>query len=116
MIGLQPARLFARLEDVIRMERKESSTPAPTAAKEDRAAQDHPSSPSAEVFNPLSHPHHARELHIAMQCWQALYEQSDAETVKRSKTSTVQWLRDHYPALTASAAERIATVISPSPR
>ena len=116
MIGLQPARLFARLEDVIRIERQESITPAPTVANEDKAVQDQPDSASTEAFNPSTHPHHALELHIAMQCWQALYQLSGVETVKKSKASTMQWVREHYPTLTAAAAERIATVVSPSPR
>lgn len=102
MIGLNPSELFARLDEVLRYERKHKLT-----------AHLAPGALAGEVapLNPMEHPCHAPELHAAMACWQALFARAPAPAVK--KAAVLAWLGEHHPGLSDAARARIALVVLP---
>lgn len=109
MIGLNPGELFARLDEVLRYERKHKLTAhlvlgAPIGG-ETPAGESSP-------LNPIDHPCHAPELHAAIACWQALFARAQAPAVK--KAAILAWLGEHHPGLSDAARARIALVVLPS--
>ncbi len=126
MIGLNPARLYARLDEVEALERGKGSaavcgeTADAAAARSSCGCQasraqtsNAPASEETVVLAP-QHPCFAPELHIALACWQALLaDEQQPERIKKS--DLLAWLREHAPQLSKTAAERIAQVVSPGP-
>jgi len=110
MLGLNPGELFARLDEVLRYERKHKLTPplvlgAPAGS----------GSPNGEVspLNPVDHPGHAPELHAAVACWQALCARKQATDPALKKATILAWLGEHHPELADAARARIALVVLP---
>ena len=126
MIGLNPARLYARLDEVEALERGKGSaavcgeradaaeTRSSCGCQASRAQTSKaPASEETVVLAP-QHPCFAPELHIALACWQALLaDEQQPERIKKS--DLLAWLREHAPQLSKTAAERIAQVVSPGP-
>lgn len=120
MIGLNPARLYARLDEVAALERGKDAAPPCTdttsscACHAPRAQSPRAQAPEQTVVLAPQHPCFAPELHIALACWQALLAgEEQPERVKKS--DLLAWLREHAPQLSKTAAERIAQVVSPGP-
>ena len=112
MLGLRPANLFARWADVLRAEQEAGLIPQ--AETQDIDNRQDATAPSLQLPNPPGHPCHAKELHIALACWQSLYAQEEHPCKKMSKAETIHWIKKQHPALSSAAAGRIATIISPS--
>lgn len=112
MIGLNPVDLFAKLDDVLRFERKNKITPhnVPLAVPEQQGA----SSGKTALFNPKEHPCFAGELHVAVECWQSLFMPAQTIDPATKKAAILQWIRENHPDLSKAAAERIALVVTPS--
>jgi len=109
MLGLKPASLYARLNDVIRFERKHRIEPHPAEIKEREPRPDDRF--SVEPDNSAGHPCFAPELHAAVRCWAALFSREEAEI---DRTDVLAWLRQEYPELSKAASERIARVVTPA--
>ncbi|WP_310599220.1 hypothetical protein [Desulfobulbus sp.] len=111
MIGLKPAALFARPEDVRTYERKNKIVPH-TVHIEPRNKE----TPNEHAPLPApieEHPCFAPELHAALACWQALFADAASPALIR-KADTLAWLQRHYPDFSQAAMERIALVVTPS--
>jgi hypothetical protein len=111
MIGLKPNTLFALLEEVVRYERKHKIDMAPIdfQAPGYRAPLQY-EKPSA---NMKDHPCFSRELHIAGNCWDALFAHTGTEAPEIKKTDIRAWLQQYYPELSRAAMERIALIVTP---
>ena len=111
MIGIKPTRLFAWLKDVTVFEKVNDIEPVPgypvTPARPAAAAR-------SAVLNPIDHPCHAPELHLAVACWQALFAEAGEAGRNTKKSDVLRWLGEHHGELGKSAAERIATVVLPA--
>jgi len=110
MIGLNPGELFARMDEVLRYERKHKMTPylvleVPTGS----------GTPTGEISSPstMDHPCHAPELHAAVACWQALFARAQAPDPALKKAAILAWLGEHHPQLSSAAMARIALVVLP---
>ena len=112
MIGLNPVDLFAKLDDVLRFERKNKITPhqVPLAASERKEA---PAGTQAPL-NPKGHPCFAGELHVAVECWQSLFMPPQPLGSAIKKAAILEWIKKNYPEFSNAAAERIALVVTPS--
>lgn len=111
MIGLKPAHLYAKGDDVARYEQAAGIVPVQPPTNEPMTEPLPADAPPA--FNPPEHPHHAEELHIAALCWQSLYASHSARAAKHRKEVVRQWLAEHFPHLSKAAATRIAQVATP---
>jgi len=112
MIGINPLSLFARLDDVLRFERKNKMTPPPGPQAVPAAAKTEIL--PAATLNPQGHPCFAEELHVALTCWQSLCLPAQTIGPATKKAAILQWLRENHPELSNAAAERIALVVAPS--
>ncbi len=110
MLGLQPTSLYARLDDVVRFERKHKIGPPPADFKEPE--QRTSCCKSAAPGNGVEHPCFAPELHAANQCWAALFSQEET-AAEIKKADVLTWLRQEHPELSKAAVERIAQVVAP---
>lgn len=109
MIGLQPTRLYAYMDAEFE---ETDNAPAEAAMPEKTESEDASGAPQNLFSMPADHPCYAPELHIALACWQTLFAEEKPEAV--NKTTILQWLRRYYPALSKTAGERIALVVSPA--
>jgi hypothetical protein len=107
MIGLKPNSLFARLDEVIQFERKHGIGPK-TSNPQEQGQQ------ATTPANPKNHPCFALELHVAGNCWNALFSRTGTEDAGIKKADILAWLREHHPELSKAAAERIALVVTPT--
>lgn len=109
MIGLDPSNLFAWMDEIIQFERQNNivlqEVPLDDNDRQGAACG------QAESLNNKEHHCFAQELHTAVECWQALFAQSDTA---RKKADILIWLKDNHPTLSSAAAERIALVVTPS--
>jgi hypothetical protein len=112
MIGLKPNTLYARLDEVIQFERKHGLGPETADPQEQgqQAMLQHAATPA----NPKNHPSFALELHVAGNCWDALFSQAETEYSGIKKADILAWLREHHPELSKAATERIALVVTPT--
>lgn len=112
MIGLRPGALFARLEEVVRYERKHGIGPQTAAPQiDERQATDQN---GAAPANLESHPCFAPELHIAGRCWSALFSPEKTSDCGIGKADILAWLRTQHPELSKAAMERIALIVTPA--
>lgn len=112
MIGLKPANLFARMDEIIRFERQNKIVPQEVPLDDDdRQGSAHE---QAASLNTMEHQCFAEELHIAVECWQALFAQACTTDTTRKKADILMWLKENHPNLSSAAAERIALVVTPS--
>jgi hypothetical protein len=112
MIGFKPANLFIHPRDVLAFEKQhglEVETTAVEAKEVDQVlpGQSVPVLPRQEIEQ------HAPELHIALQCWQALWGPAEAAGEKLRRKKVKKWIQEHYPQTTEAAVERIARVVRP---
>nr|WP_321468687.1 hypothetical protein [uncultured Desulfobulbus sp.] len=114
MVGLNPMRLYAQAEDLPRIEQKLEIVPFEGEAAQTCCCQSHQEPMDEdEDFIPADHPCYAPELHVALECWLELMgDEESADAVQ--KADILQWLGDHHPKLTKTAAERIAMVVTPA--
>jgi hypothetical protein len=112
MIGLKPNTLFARLDEVVQYERKHGIGPKTVDLQEQ--GQQAPSQHTTTPANPKDHPCFALELHVAGNCWNALFSQAETEDAGIKKADILAWLRQHHPELSKAATERIALVVTPT--
>jgi len=110
MIGLKPTVLFARMDDVLRYERA-IGIASPESDREIPPPEQVNGRPASA--NQQDHPCYARELDVAVQCWQALYEEARTGETGLKKGAVLEWIRQHHPDLTKTAGERIALVVTP---
>ncbi len=118
MIGLNPARLYARLDEVEALEGGKAPATACSDAAPScgchgaKAKSPRTQAPEQTIILGPEHPCFAPELHIALACWQALLAgEEQPERIKKS--DLLAWLHQHAPQLSKTAAERIAQVVSP---
>lgn len=111
MIGLKPATLFARPEDVRTFEQKNKIVPHSVRIEHHRQGDSDERAPLTAP--PREHPCFAPELQAALACWQALFADATSPTMIR-KADMLAWLRQHHPDLSQAAMERIALVLTPS--
>lgn len=109
MLGLKPASLYARMDDVIRFERKHKIGPCPVEVEE--RTQPTSCCSHAQPGNSAGHPCFAPELHAAAQCWTALFSHGAATDIQRA--DVLAWLQQEHPQLSKAAVERIARVVTP---
>ena len=111
MLGIKPTRLFAWMKDVTGFEKANAIEPVPgyTGVEMPPAAAAQP-----VPLNPVGHPCHAPELHIALACWQALFATAGAAGQQLKKADVLRWLAEQHADLGKTAAERIATVVLPA--
>jgi hypothetical protein len=115
MIGLNPMRLYAREDDLRQVERKKKIIPMDREHADSCCCRGIAAETDDGELIPSDHPCFAPELHLALECWLALMaDQKQAEAV--TKADILQWLRDHAPGLSKTAANRIALVVSPAPQ
>lgn len=112
MIGLKPTALFARLDEVVRFERKHGIGPQPTGPQ--AGERQGPCQDGATAANLESHPCFAPELHIAGQCWAALFAQATTGACGIGKADILAWLGAQHPELSKAAMERIALIVTPA--
>jgi hypothetical protein len=112
MIGLNPARLFARLDDVVRFEQG-NTTAAKAEVTDDDQKRQEPARNRNSSLNPQGHPCFARELHIAVECWQTLCAPVQTAATVPGKATLLAWIGANYPDLSGAAANRIAQIVSP---
>ena len=112
MIGLIPTKLFARMDEIIRFERHNKIAPQEIPL-DDNDRQGSVCGQAASL-NTKEHQCFAEELHIAGECWQALFAQACAAPTTRKKADILMWLKEFHPDLSSAAAERIALVVTPS--
>lgn len=110
MLGLKPANLFVRLEDVRKFERKHKIQPEVEAEPEGR---EEPTGVQTGPGNDPGHPCFAPELQVAGQCWQALFADEGAARTGIKKGDILAWLCGNHPELSKAAMERIALVVTP---
>jgi hypothetical protein len=111
MVGLKPAALFARSEDVARYERKNKMVPH--IVQVEHCGTKGPVAETALAIPPQEHPCFAPELHAAAACWHALFARAEGPAVGIKKADILAWLAHHFPALSQAARERIALVVTP---
>lgn len=111
MLGIKPTRLFAWMKDVTAFEKANTIEPVPGYAGE--SAPVRAAAPPA-ALNPVGHPCHAPELHLAVACWQALFATAGAAGQQLKKADVLRWLAEHHADLGKTAAERIAMVVLPA--
>jgi hypothetical protein len=111
MVGLKPTRLFAWMKDVTGYEKANSIDPVPGYAGESAPAR---AAATPAALNPVDHPCHAPELHLAVACWQALFADAGAAGQQLKKADVLRWLAEHHGGLAKAAAERIAMVVLPA--
>jgi hypothetical protein len=111
MIGLNPTNLFARMDKVIRFERQYKIVPHEVPL-DDNDRQGSACGQAASLNN-KEHQCFAEELHIAFECWQALFAQACNTGTMRKKGDILMWLKEKHPNLSCAAAERIALVVTP---
>ena len=112
MIGLKPAALFARLDDVRKFEVKNNILPHTVNHENHDQPQ---SAPGARLPGiPKDHPCFSPELHAAGNCWNALFAQAGTPATKITKAEIVAWLRQRHPELSKAAMERITLVVTPA--
>ena len=111
MLGIKPTRLFAWMKDVTAFEKANTIEPVPgyTGVEVPSAVAAGP-----VPLNPVGHPCHAPELHIALACWQALFADAGEAGQQLKKADVLRWLAEHHADLGKTAAERIATVVLPA--
>ena len=111
MLGIKPTRLFAWMKDVTGFEKANTIEPVPGYT-----GVEVPSAVAAEPvpLNPVDHPCHAPELHLALACWQALFADAAEAGQQLKKADVLRWLAEHHADLGKTAAERIATVVLPA--
>ena len=111
MLGIKPTRLFAWMKDVTAFEKANTIEPVPgyTGVEVPPAAAAEP-----VPLNPVDHPCHAPELHLAVACWQALFADAGEAGQQLKKADVLRWLAEHHADLGKTAAERIATVVLPA--
>ena len=112
MMGLNPCTLFARMEEIIRFERQHQIIPQEVPL-DDNDRQE-PTCGQAASLNTREHQSFAEELHIGVECWQALFAQACTTDTTRKKADILMWLKKNHPNLSNAAAERIALVVTPS--
>lgn len=115
MIGFKPANLFIYLQDVVVFEKQHGLVAETTVAEPEEVDQvptGH-SLPAPPLQGIQDIEQHAPELHIALQCWQALWGSVDGAGEKLRRKAVKKWIREHYPLTTADAVERIARVVRP---
>ncbi|MDD2465846.1 MAG: hypothetical protein PHI97_17750 [Desulfobulbus sp.] len=115
MIGLNPMRLYALLEELPQIERKQGITPLGLETASSCCCQSHQEEEVSNdgEFISADHPCFAPELHIALECWLELMGEEDSpDTIQKS--DILEWLHDRYPKLSKTAAERIALVVTPA--
>jgi len=112
MIGLKPAALFARPEDISKFERKNKIVPHIVHVEHHDLK-----GPVAEATLSVpatDHPCFAPELHAAGACWNALFALARTTATGAKKADILAWLRQHHPELSRAAMERIALVVTPT--
>lgn len=110
MIGLQPNRLYARMEDVYRFEEAHGMTqPDQASSPAGRQADSRSAHPAA---NTPDHPCYSEALDLANQCWMRLFAQGVPD-VPATREAVVDWIRREFPGLNKKTAGRIARVIFP---
>jgi hypothetical protein len=110
MIGLKPGSLFARLDEIVQIERRQGIGPQSTGPQtSERQAQD-----DTTAANLADHPCFAPELHIAGQCWSALFSQAATSDCGIGKANILAWLREQHPELSKASTERIALIVTPA--
>jgi hypothetical protein len=112
MIGLKPNSLFARLDEVVQYERKHGIGPKTVDFQEQ--GQQAPPSQKSTSANSKDHPCFALELHVAGNCWNALFSLTGTENRGIKKADILAWLQQHHPELSKAATERIALVVTPT--
>lgn len=111
MIGLNPTNLFARMDEIIRFERQNKIVPHEVFL--DDIDRQESACGQAASLNNKEHRCFAEELHIAVDCWQALFAQACTTGTTRKKADILMWLMENHPDLSSAAAERIALVVTP---
>ena len=111
MIGLKPNNLFALLDDVVRFERKHQIGPQPAELDQEPLE---PASSERSIVNSQDHPCFALELHVAGNCWEALFARTGTADPAVKKADILAWLQQQHPELSKAAAERIALVVTPA--
>ena len=114
MVGIKPTRLFAWMKDVTGLEKAQNIEPVPDYAGEAAPARAAATPAPVSPLNPVDHPCHAPELHLAVACWQALFADAGAAGQQLKKADVLRWLAEHHADLAKTAAERIATVVLPA--
>ncbi|MBM9536209.1 hypothetical protein [Desulfobulbus alkaliphilus] len=116
MIGFKPANLFIYLQDVLVFEKQHGLEVEATSVEPEEVGQvpSTPVLPAPPLQNARDIEQHAPELHVALQCWQALWGAADAAEKKLRRKSVKKWIRKQYPLTTEAAVERIARVVCPS--
>lgn len=111
LIGINTSQVFAKMDAVHAVEARSGISAAKN--QRDRDHRREPDGAPAARLNSKDHPYHAAELFIALDCWRALFDNAgnEAKTIKKPDIKT--WIIEHYPALSATAADRIATVVTP---
>jgi len=112
LIGINTSQVFARMDTVHAFEAR-SGISAGTGNQGDSDHRREPAAAPAARLNPQDHAYHAAELFIALRCWRALFENAGNEAKTFKKADIKTWITEHYPDLSATAADRIATVVTP---
>ena len=115
MIGLNPAHLFARSDDVVRFEQRNMTATKAEVADEDGERQESARSRNSSLNQP-GHPCFAPELRIAVECWQTLCAPVQTAAATPGKAALLAWISTNYPDLSSAATERIALIVSPLKR
>lgn len=112
IIALNTSQLFAKMDAVHAFE----AGGGIKAINKHQGNRDHRRQPDARPaanLNSKGHAYYADELFIALECWRALFENAANEAKTLRKADIKAWITQHYPALSATAADRIATVVTP---
>jgi len=111
MIGLKPATLFARPEDVRAFERINKIVPR--IVQIEQHPRKDPDQRAPLTAPQREHPCFAPELHAALACWQVLFADATSPALIK-KADILTWLHQHHPNFSKAAIERIALVVTPS--
>jgi hypothetical protein len=110
IIGINTSQLFARMDAVHAFE---AGNGKKAVSKGGSELRHQPNAAPVSRLNSKDHAYYATELFIALDCWRALFENAGAEAKTLRKADIKVWITERYPALSATAADRIATVVTP---
>jgi len=112
IIGINTSQLFVKIDAIEKFETKSGRQTA-LKNKKDTDLACEPEAAPASTLNPKDHAYHAEELFIATHCWQALFASGEEAAKNLKKTDIKVWITEHYPTLSGTAVDRIATVVNP---